>query len=102
MIRTLAIAWACALPCFVLAANGDALAQRHARINALYKAGDHKQLITAIDAQLREAPGTTWADSLHHYIYKHARAHRVVNSADAGVQAGEHILRLVRERRSAA
>ena len=97
-MRTLAIAWACALPCLVLAANGDALAQRHARINALYKAGGHKQLITAIDAQLREAPGTTWADSLHQYIYKHARAHRMVNGADAGVEAGERILRLVQER----
>lgn len=97
-MRTLAIAWACALPCLVLAGNGDALAQRHARINALYKAGEHKQLITAIDAQLREAPGTTWADSLHHYLYKLARAQRMVNGADAGVQAGERILRLVQER----
>ncbi|MCW5900280.1 MAG: CHAT domain-containing protein [Flavobacteriales bacterium] len=98
MKHALAIAWACALPYPLLAGDGDALRQRHARIEALYKAGDHAQLITAIDVQLLEAQGTTWVDSLHYYLYKHARAHRMLKGAEAGAQAGERILRLVQAR----
>jgi CHAT domain-containing protein len=96
--RALAIAFLGLLPVLLQAGGGDAVQERHAHIETLYKAGDHARLITAIDQQLREAPGTTWADSLHHYLYKHARAHRMVHGADAGVQVGERILRLVQER----
>lgn len=91
-----------ALPFSVPAQNPSAVAARHARISTLYEAGDHAGVIREVEAQLREVPGTTYADSLHRYLYKYARAQRKVNGQEAGIAAAERILGRVRERGTAA
>ncbi len=80
---------------------GQRLAQRHARIQEVYEAENYAGTIREIDAQLVEVPGTAWADSVHKYLYKYARAHRKVNDADAGAAAGERILAMVKQRGNA-
>lgn len=95
-----------AFPCFFLfwcwsiatVGQTDALAGRHVHIQKVYEEENYALTIAAIDLQLKEAVGTTWADSVHLYLYKYARAHRKVNGPDAGAEAGEHILSLVRQR----
>jgi CHAT domain-containing protein len=77
------------------------LADRHGRINTLYEAEKYAETIKEIDAQLKEAVGTTWADSLHRYLYKYGRAYHKVKDADGGVAAAERIYALVKERSNA-
>lgn len=90
-----------ALPFALPAQDLAAVAARHARISALYEAGDHAGVIREVEAQLRDVPGTPYADSLHRYLYKFARAQRKVNGPEAGIAAGERILGRVRERGAA-
>ena len=75
----------------------DKLAERHARINALYEAENYAGTIREIDMQIGEAAGTTWEDSIFQYLYKYGRAHRKLKDAAAGVTAAEHIYSLVRQ-----
>jgi CHAT domain-containing protein len=77
------------------------LADRHARINALYEAEKYAETVKEIDAQLKEAPGTTYADSLHRYLYKYGRAHRKLKDAAAGTAAAERIYALIKQRGNA-
>lgn len=92
---------------FLLLLNGIAsanaqglkhLADRHARIGALYDQEKYAEVIREIDAQLKEAPGTPYADSLHRYLYKYGRAYRKVKDAAAGTAAAERIYALVKIR----
>ena len=85
-----------------LAQDPKRLAERHARISALYEAQDYAGTVKAIDLQLKEAPGTAFADSLHHYLYKYGRAHRKLKDAAAGVAAAERIYAMVKARGKAA
>lgn len=71
---------------------------RHARINHLYEQERYSEMIREVDAQIREASGTPFADSLHRYLYKYGRAHRKVKDAAAGVAAAERIHELVKAR----
>ncbi|MBL7983203.1 MAG: CHAT domain-containing protein [Flavobacteriales bacterium] len=82
-------------------AQTDPLAVRHARIGALYEAKEYPALIREIDAQITAAEGTTWADSLHRYLYKYGRAYRKVKDAAAGTAAAERIYALVKARGNA-
>jgi hypothetical protein len=85
-------------------ANGQdlkPLADRHARINTLYEKEKYGETIKEIDAQLKEVAGTSYADSLHRYLYKYGRAYHKAKDADAGVAAAERIYALVKQRRNA-
>ncbi|MFN8352017.1 MAG: CHAT domain-containing protein [Flavobacteriales bacterium] len=82
----------------LLHAQHDPLTARHARINALYEAQRFPELIREIDAQVAGSAGTTWADSLHRYLYKYGRAHRKLKGAGAGTAAAERMYALVKER----
>lgn len=77
------------------------LSERHTRINELYEAENYPATIRAIDAQLKEAPGTVYKDSIHLYLYKYARAHRKVADVNASIAAGERILAMVQQRSNA-
>lgn len=79
-------------------AQPDAVPARHQRIAELYEAQRFPELIREVEVQLREVAGTTYADSLHRYLYKFARAHRKVTDAAASTAAGERILALVKAR----
>lgn len=101
MLRTALASWAlCTLS--LAPAQTDPLADRHALIESLYKAGDHRGVIRAIDQQLGAVVGTTWQDSLHQYLYKYGYAHRKLYDAAAGTTAAERILARVRARGHAA
>ncbi|HRH69521.1 MAG TPA: CHAT domain-containing protein, partial [Flavobacteriales bacterium] len=86
---------------FAALAQSDPLAARHARIDELYEAKKFPELIREIDKQIAEAAGTTWADSLHRYLYKYGRAHRKLKDAAAGTAAAERIYTLVKARGNA-
>lgn len=79
-------------------AQTDPLAARHARIKELYEAEKYAATITEIDLQVKAAVGTTWADSLHHYLYQYGRAYRKVKDAATGTAAAERIYALVKQR----
>ncbi len=77
------------------------MAERHQRIVALYEAGNYAETIREVDLQLAEAPGTTWQDSVHRYLYKYGRAYRKVKDAAAGVAAAERLYAMVKQRGNA-
>jgi len=77
------------------------LADRHARINALYEAEKYAETVKEIDAQIKESSGTAYADSLHRYLYKYGRAHRKLKDAAAGTAAAERIYALIKQRGNA-
>jgi len=83
-------------------AQGDQRAARHARINTLSEAGDHAAVVREIETQVEQAPGTSWADSLHHYLYKYGHALRRTQGVKASTEGAERILALVHERAVAA
>lgn len=90
--------------CAVLCAPGQDLkrmAERHVRIGTLYEEERYAEVIREIDAQIKEAAGTPYADSLHQYLYKYGRAHRKVKDASAGVAAAERIYVMVHGRGNA-
>lgn len=74
------------------------LAARHARIDELYGKERYAEVVREVDAQLREVGNTSYADSLHRYLYKYGRAHRKLKDAAAGTAAAERIYALVAER----
>lgn len=78
------------------------LAQRHAQIDSTYRAERYAELIHLVDRQVLESMGTTWQDSIHRYLYKYGRAHRVLHGADASTQAAERLLTQVQQRGNAA
>jgi CHAT domain-containing protein len=80
---------------------GNRLAARHERIDQVYEAEKYGETIKLIDAQLDEAMGSPWADSLHLYLYKYGRAHRKMKDPAAGIAAAERIYTLVKERGNA-
>ncbi len=88
-----------ALPLF---AQEDRLAKRHALISTLYEQERHADLVREVDLQVKESVGTTWADSLHRYLYKYGYAHRKLKGAAAGTAAAEGILTKVQARGKAA
>lgn len=100
-MRLVPLLIAIALP-VITVAQTDLLAARHARISALYEANDYAGTIREIDLQVKEAPGSAYADSLHRYLYKYGRAHRKLKDAAAGVAAAERIYALVKQRGNAA
>jgi CHAT domain-containing protein len=79
----------------------ERLADRHTRIAQLYEEQQYAQLVREIDLQIKESAGTTFADSLHRYLYKYGRAHRKLKDAAAGTEAAERIYALVKARRNA-
>lgn len=68
-----------------------AIIARDAAIDSLYKAERYAEVAKAIDAQLKAVAGTTWADSLHRYVYKAGRAYRQMQGVDAGIRIAEDI-----------
>ncbi len=89
--------------CWLLCLPGVAqdmheLEERHARISVLYDQENYAAVVRQIDAQLKEAPGTPYADSLHSYLYKYGRSHRKLKDARAGVEAAERLYELVKAR----
>ncbi|MGV3637665.1 MAG: CHAT domain-containing protein [Flavobacteriales bacterium] len=91
------------LLCRTFAVHGqtDAVAIRHARIGELYEAQRFAELIREIEVQLEAVKGTTYADSLHRYLYKYGRAYRKVKDAPASTAAAERIYALVKARKNA-
>ncbi len=86
--------------CLLLATTAGAqtdkrLADRHARITTLHKADDHVAVIKEINLQLKEAPGTTWQDSIYRYTYMLGRAVWKSQDADKGIAAAERVADLV-------
>lgn len=73
----------------------DSMHRRHVLIDSLYRAERHAELLRTVDAQLREAPGTNWADSLHRYLYRYGRAHWKLHGPDQGIQAAERVMALI-------
>ncbi len=92
----------CLLTGLPMLAQQDAMVVRHARIDKLYEDEKYPELIREIDAQIAAADGTTWADSLHRYLYKYGRAHRKLKDAAAGTAAAERIYLLVKARGKSA
>ncbi len=90
------------LPLAAPAQRTDAVAARHERIGALYEAQDHAGVIREVEAQLQAVAGTAYADSVHRYLYKLARAQRKLNGPAAAIAAAERVLRQVREHGVAA
>ncbi|MCB9183345.1 MAG: CHAT domain-containing protein [Flavobacteriales bacterium] len=78
--------------------QGDHMDERHARIAALYEQERYAEMIREVEAQIAAAPATTYADSLHRYLYKYGRAHRKLHDAAAGIAAAERVHGLVKER----
>lgn len=87
---------------FLFATTGHAQGQqqsaRHARISELHEAGEYAAVIREVELQLQQAEGTTWADSLHRYLYKYGHALRRVKGAEASIEGAERIMELVRQR----
>ncbi|HPF90581.1 MAG TPA: tetratricopeptide repeat protein, partial [Flavobacteriales bacterium] len=79
-------------------AQGQQQSARHARISELHEAGEHAAVIREVELQLQQAEGTTWADSLHRYLYKYGHALRRVKGAEASIEGAESIMQLVRQR----
>lgn len=83
-----------ALGLLVLVANAqrtDGPAQAHARIDSLYKAGRHAEVVAEVEAQLQRVAGTTWQDSIAGYIHRYGRSMWRSVHADAGVAAAERL-----------
>ncbi len=76
------------------------LSDRHAHIGELQRAEDHPATIREIELQIKEAPGTTWQDSIYRYTYAFGRAVWKTKGADAGAAAAERIVELVKARDS--
>lgn len=101
MMRTTALLFSLAWACAVHAQDHQRIADRVARIDAFYAEERYADVIREVDALIKEAPGTPYADSLHAYLYKYGRAHRKVKDAAAGIAAAERIYGLVKERNHA-
>lgn len=82
----------------ISAQDVQSMKERHARIDVLYEQEKYADVIREIDAQILEAPGTPYADSLHRYLYKYGRAQRKMKDAAAGIAAAERVYALVRQR----
>lgn len=68
------------------------MAARHALIGKAYEAERYAEVASLIEAQLAQAPGTLWQDSLHRYLYKYGRAVGKTKGVDAGIAAAESVL----------
>jgi len=64
---------------------GKELAARDRAIDSLYKAEKYDRVVLAIEAQLKEAVGTTWVDSVYRYCYEYGRALWKTRSANEGL-----------------
>lgn len=64
----------------------------------MYAREDYPSVIREIEAQLTRVEGTTYADSVHQYLYKYARAQRKVHGAAAGAEGAERVYKLVEAR----
>lgn len=71
------------------------MAERHARINALYEKEDYAAVIKLVEDQLRDATDSPWIDSIYRYTYKYGRAQWKVNGAQAGQASAERIVQRV-------
>jgi len=60
------------------------VARDHA-IDSLYKAEEYDRVLVAIEAQLKDAEGTTWVDSVYRYCYEYGRALWKTSTADLGL-----------------
>lgn len=94
-MRTAATLVVCAV---ALSCSAQDLASRHALINKAYEAEQYAEVVRLVDAQIGQAKGTAWADSLQFYQYPYARAVGKTKGVDAGIAAGERILALVKQR----
>lgn len=65
------------------------LAERDQRIRALYAEEAYPEMIRAIDAQVQEAGGTPWEDSVYRYCYEYGRAQWKATGAEKGLVALE-------------
>lgn len=92
----------CCLTITVAAQPEAQLSARHTRIGELYEAKEYAALIREIDTQINASAGTTYADSLHRYLYKYGRAHRKLKDAKASTEAAERIYHLVKANGKAA
>ncbi len=79
----------------IASAQPTGLEQRHWRIGELYQAERYAEMVREVEQQLIEAPGTTYGDSLHRYLYKFARGKLKTAGPDASVAAGERVWTLV-------
>ena len=75
----------------------DKLAERHARIQVLFKEGAHAEVVREIDRQFDEAVGTTWQDSLYGYAPLYGRSVWRLSNAQAAVEAAERLLQQARK-----
>ncbi|HEY0975861.1 MAG TPA: CHAT domain-containing tetratricopeptide repeat protein [Flavobacteriales bacterium] len=92
--------WTAVLVCLCAeAAHAQAplqrIAARHALIDSLYHERQYAATAAAIDAQITEATGTPWQDSLYTYTYRYARSVWRSVDAEAGVAAGERLRAIV-------
>lgn len=65
--------------------TGQKLAERDQAIDSLYKAEKYDRVVVAIEAQLKNAVGTTWVDSIYQYCYEYGRALWKTSTADKGL-----------------
>lgn len=84
--------WALLLVSVSLHAGAQDMAARHALIGTAYKAERYDQVARLIEAQLDQAKGTAWQDSLHLYLYKYGRAIGKTKGVEAGIAAAESVL----------
>lgn len=75
-----------------LHAGAQDMAARHALIGKAYEAERYAEVARLIEAQLAQAPGTLWQDSLHRYLYKYGRANGKTKGVGAGIAAAESVL----------
>ncbi|MCC6839494.1 MAG: CHAT domain-containing protein [Flavobacteriales bacterium] len=75
-----------------LPAGAQDLAARHAQIGKAYEAERHDEVVRLIEAQLKQAPGTIWQDSIHLYLYKYGRSAGKLKGVDAGIAAAGSVL----------
>lgn len=75
----------------------EKLAERHARIQVLFKAEAHSDVVREIDRQGDEAVGTAWEDSLYGYASMYGRSVWRLSDARAAVEAAERFMQRARK-----
>jgi hypothetical protein len=96
-MRGAILLWAALLSVAYAQGQTAKLAERHARIQVLFKEEAHAEVVREIERQFNEAVGTTWQDSLYGYVPLHGRSIWRLSNAQAAMDAAERLLQQARK-----
>jgi len=96
-MRGAILLWAALLSVAYAQGQTAKLAERHARIQVLFKEEAHADVVREIERQFSEAVGTTWQDSLYGYVPLHGRSIWRLSNAQAAMDAAERLLQQARK-----